>query len=94
MNITTAFQSPGYTYAPPGSTLESRMGVPVCSRDGLLQHDEIMGYFPGVASAWQPKLAPKDIDGVKVRYRYLDITPAPTIRACSWSKARSPLSGR
>jgi hypothetical protein len=74
MNVTPSFQSPGYTQAPPGSTLESRMGVPVCSRDGLLQHDQIVGYFPGVASSWEPKLAPKNIEGVKVRYRYLDIT--------------------
>lgn len=75
LHITPRFQIPGYTYAPPDATLESRMGVPVSSRDGLLQHDEVVGYFPGRADAWSPKLAPKDIEGVKVRYRYLDITP-------------------
>lgn len=75
LNITPRFQIPGFTYAPPDSTLESRMGVPVSSRDGLLQHDEVVGYFPGRADAWSPKPAPKDIEGVKVRYRYLDITP-------------------
>ena len=75
LNVTPGFQSPGYTYAPPGSTLESRMGVPVCSCDGLLQQDEIIGYFPQQASSWQPKLASQAIEGVKVRYRYLDITP-------------------
>ncbi len=74
LNVTPRFQSPGYTYAPPNSTLESRMGVPVSSCDGILQHDEVVGYFPGQASAWQPKLAPKDVEGVKVHYRYLDIT--------------------
>ena len=75
LHITPWFQIPGYTYAPPDATLESRMGVPVSSRDGLLQHDEVVGYFPGRTDAWSPKLAPKDIEGVKVRYRYLDITP-------------------
>jgi hypothetical protein len=75
LNITPWFQIPGYTLAPPGSTLESRMGVPVSSRDGLLQHDEVVGYFPGPADSWSPKLAPKNIDGVKLHYRYLDITP-------------------
>lgn len=75
LHITPRFQIPGYTYAPPDSTLESRMGVPVCARDGLLQHDEVVGYFPGRADAWSPKPAPQDIAGVRVRYRYLDITP-------------------
>ena len=68
------FQSPGYTQAPSDSTLESRMGVPVSSCDGILQQDEIIGYFPKDASAWQPKTAPKDIEGVKIRYRNLEIT--------------------
>ena len=74
LNYTPSFQSPGYTYLPPGGTLETRMGVPVCSRDGLLQHDELVGYFPGQASSWQPKPPPKNLEGVKVHYRYLDIT--------------------
>jgi len=75
LHIVPRFQVPGYTFAPAGSTLESRMGVPVCSRDGVLQHDEVVGYFPGPADSWSPKPAPKDIEGVKMRYRYLDITP-------------------
>jgi hypothetical protein len=75
LHITPWFQAPGYTLAPPDATLEARMGVPLSSRDGLLQHDEVVGYFPGPADAWSPKKAPKDIEGVKIRYRYLDITP-------------------
>jgi len=76
MHVQPWFQIPDYTCAPPSSTLESRMEVPLCSRDGLMQDNTIVGYFPGKSDyhAWGPKVAPKDIDGVRVRYRYLDIT--------------------
>jgi len=75
MHVMPWFRIPDYTYQPPGSTLESRMEVPVCSRDGILQADSVVGYFPGTADAWHLKPAPKDIEGVRVNYRYLDVTP-------------------
>ncbi|MBI2193187.1 MAG: hypothetical protein HYU36_14500 [Planctomycetes bacterium] len=77
MHIMPRFQVADQTFWPPNCTLEARMGVPVCSRDGLLQHDSVVGYFPddSNASAWSPKRPPKDIEGVAIHYRYLNITP-------------------
>ena len=56
------------------ATAESKNQIPVCSKDGLLQGDDIVGYFPGTASSWEPKPAPKDVEGMHISYRYLDIT--------------------
>ena len=76
MQVTPWFRASGYTFTPHGPrTLETRMHVPVCSRDGLLQGDTVMGYFVGKTNAWHRKSAPKNIEGVRVGYRYLDITP-------------------
>ncbi|MHB9022575.1 MAG: PHP domain-containing protein [Armatimonadota bacterium] len=75
LHVTPWFRIPDFTFTPPNTTLEARMEVPVSSRDGILQDDTITGYFPGTAEAWNNKPAPKDIDGVHIRYRYLDITP-------------------
>lgn len=74
MQVQPWFQIPDYTYVPQSTTLESRMEVPLCSRDGLMQDNTIVGYFPGTTDSWSPKPAPKDIEGVRVKYRYLDIT--------------------
>ncbi len=75
MQVVPTINIPGFALSPPGSTLESRDEIPVCSRDGLLQEDTITGYFPGPADAWHPKLAPADIKDVRINYRYLNITP-------------------
>jgi hypothetical protein len=74
MHVTPYFSAKDFTFTPPNSTLETRMEVPVCSRDGLLQDDNVVGYFAGNTHAWTIKSAPKDIDGARIRYRYLDIT--------------------
>ena len=47
MFVVPNIQMPGFTLNPPHSTLESRIEIPVCSRDGILQEDTITGYFPG-----------------------------------------------
>jgi hypothetical protein len=65
----------GLRLKPPEGVWESQIAIPVSSRDGLLQADLLTGYFPGPTSAWAPKLAPIDIQDVKISYRYLDITP-------------------
>jgi hypothetical protein len=75
MHVMPSIYSKDIVLAPPNSTLESRMEVPVCSRDGLLQDDSVTGYFPCNANAWENKCAPQDIRDVRIRYRYLDITP-------------------
>jgi len=74
MHIIPNIKISGFSLNPPGSTLEARDEIPVCSRDGILQEDTITGYFPGRADAWSPKLEPVDIKDVKISYRYLDIT--------------------
>ncbi|MGD0089946.1 MAG: hypothetical protein ABSE73_08505 [Planctomycetota bacterium] len=74
---TPNFAATGYTLAPPKTTLETRMEVPVCSRDGLLQDETLVGYFAGTTNSWSPKLAPQDIQGVRVRVRNLAITARP-----------------
>jgi len=73
LHVMPRFRVPGYEYHPPGATLESKMELPVASRDGILQDNTVVGYFPGTTDAWQPKPAPKDITGVRVRFRNLDI---------------------
>lgn len=65
----------GLKIFPPESVAETKMGMPVCSRDGLLQEDNIVGYFPKITSSWAPKFKPVDIKDVEITYRYLDITP-------------------
>jgi len=65
----------GVKLFPSGSTPETKMGIPVCSRDGILQEDNIVGYFPETTSAWKPKFIPADVKNVEITYRYLDITP-------------------
>ena len=64
-----------YSYAPAGAILEKRMGIPVCSVDGLLQRSTVTGYFPGQADAWSPKPAPHPIQSVRVHYSTLAVTP-------------------
>ncbi|MCG2661135.1 MAG: hypothetical protein L6437_12935, partial [Kiritimatiellae bacterium] len=78
LHVIPRIGTPGFHMIPTNvakSTLETRMEIPICSKDGILQEDTILGYFPGPADAWSPKLAPVDIKGVKINYRYLDITP-------------------
>ena len=74
MYVVPRIQIPGFTLNPPHSTLESRIEIPVCSCDGILQEDTITGYFPGQTQAWSPKLTPVDIKDVTMNYRYLSIT--------------------
>ena len=69
------FETPGFQLFPEKTTPEAKNQIPVCSRDGLLQADDIIGYFPGTASSWDPKPAPKNVKGIHVSYRCLDITP-------------------
>ncbi len=75
MHIMPRLQIPGFELMPGGATPEARNQISVCSKDGLLQGDDIVGYFPGPADAWSPKPAPHDVEGVRISYRYLDITP-------------------
>jgi len=73
LHVMPRIRCKGYVYQPDGTTLESKMEVPVASRDGILQDNTVVGYFPGKTDAWNPKTAPKDIKGVRVRFRNLDI---------------------
>lgn len=75
MHVMPRIQAAGFELNPPNSALESRMEIPVCSRDGLLQADTVTGWFPCAANAWERKCAPHDIKDVRIRYRYLNITP-------------------
>lgn len=77
MGIMPGISAEGLTIAPPNSTLEQRMEVPVCSRDGLLQGETLTGFFPCIADCWQNKCTPQDIQDVRIRYRYLNITARP-----------------
>ncbi len=56
-------------------TPETRMEIPVCSRDGILQEDTVTGYFTSATSSWVPKLVPVELKDTKINYRYLNITP-------------------
>lgn len=75
MHVMPWFQTPGFTLFPEKSVPEARNQISVCSKDGLLQGDDIVGYFPSNTSSWEPKPAPKDVEGMHISYRYLDITP-------------------
>ena len=44
MNVTPGFETPGFSLFPPGATPESKNQIAVCSVDGLLQGDDIVGY--------------------------------------------------
>ncbi|OPZ84495.1 MAG: hypothetical protein BWY76_01819 [bacterium ADurb.Bin429] len=74
MQIIPQLSIPGFTLYPGDATLGSKMEVPLCSRDGLLQEDSLNSYFPGKVDAWNAKSVPVKIEGVQVRYRYLNIT--------------------
>lgn len=63
----------GVDICPPGKVLETRMEIPVCSRDGLLQEDKITGYFPEITTAWKSKFIPIDIKAADISYRYLNL---------------------
>lgn len=75
MHVMPWVQTPGFELMPPETTPEARNQIAVCSRDGLLQGDDIVGYFPGTADAWQRKPAPRDVEGLRISYRYLNLTP-------------------
>ncbi|HEY3416682.1 MAG TPA: hypothetical protein VGM23_07340 [Armatimonadota bacterium] len=70
-------ETPGFQPSPVSegvtATPEVKDQIAVCSRDGILQGDDIVGYFPGPTSCWTPKPAPRDIKGMRISYRYLDI---------------------
>lgn len=74
MQIIPQLSIPGFTLCPADATQGARMEVPLCSRDGLLQEDSLNSYFPGKVDAWNAKSVPVKIDGVQVRYRYLNLT--------------------
>ena len=77
MNLPPSLNAKDLTPIPPGSTIENRMEVPVCSCDGILQDDHLVGYFPANVSAWENKVAPVDFKDVQYRFRTLDINPRP-----------------
>ena len=75
MSILPWFETPGFSLFPAGATPEAKNQISVCSKDGLLQGDDIVGYFPSDTNSWAPKPAPQDVSGLPISYRYLDLTP-------------------
>ncbi len=66
-------KAPGFTLAPPDSAMEQRIEQPVASRDGILQDETVIGYFPRKTDAWTAKYPPQDLRDVVIRSRFLDI---------------------
>ena len=73
-HVAPNISSPDLPALPPNAITENRNGWPMCSRDGIMQEDNIVGYFPGQTDAWHPKLTPHDAEGFTARYRYLSVT--------------------
>lgn len=60
--------------SPPSKWTDVRMEIPVCSRDGILQDETVMGYFPERPLSNISKFTPIKIKDATIRYRYLNVT--------------------